>query len=99
MKIVAAATIGSSVINILLNYLLIPPMGMLGAALATVLSHTLQFLAHYISTRFFLGKQAYPFNISLWGKYAAAFLLVLALVYLLPSFWNAAFPWLTAIWL
>ena len=87
VKIVAAATIGSSVINILLNYLLIPPMGMLGAALATVLSHTLQFLAHYISTCFFLGKQAYPFNISLWGKYAAAFLLVLALVYLLPSFW------------
>ena len=87
VKIVAAATIASSLINILLNYLLIPPLGMLGAALATVISHTLQFLAHYISTRCFLGKQTYPFSFSLWGKYAAAFLIVFVLVYLLSGFW------------
>lgn len=87
VKIVAAATIASSLINILLNYLLIPPLGMLGAALATVISHTLQFLAHYISTRYFLGKQTYPFSFSLWGKYAAAFLIVFVLVYLLSGFW------------
>ena len=87
VKIVAAATIFSSGINILLNFLLIPPLGMLGAALATVLSHTLQFLIHYISTRFFLGREGYPFGVSLWGKYALCFLAVLILVYLLPEVW------------
>ena len=87
VKMVAAATICSSLVNIVLNYLLIPPLGMLGAALATVLSHGLQFAAHYISTRFFLGKGQYPFGIALWGKYALCFGAVLILVYLLPEAW------------
>ena len=87
VKMVAAATIVSSSINILLNYLLIPPLGMLGAALATVLSHGLQFAAHYIATRFFLGKENYPFGITLCGKYALYFGVVLLLVYLLPNAW------------
>lgn len=87
VKIVAAATIFSSAVNILLNYLLIPPLGMLGAALATVLSHTLQFLIHYLSIRFSPEAQAYPFGIRLWGKYMLCFLAVLALVYLTPELW------------
>ena len=87
VKMVAAATIVSSSINILLNYLLIPPLGMLGAALATVLSHGLQFAAHDIATRFFLGKGNYPFGTTLCGKYALCFGAVLLLVYLLPNAW------------
>lgn len=87
VKIVAAATIFSSATNILLNLLLIPSLGMLGAALATVLSHGLQFLILYLFTRFSRNGEDYPFGISLWGKYALCFLAVFALVYLLPETW------------
>ena len=79
MKMSAAATIVSSLVNILLNYLLITRIGMAGAAIATVLSHCLQFAMHTLYARFFLGKKDYPFGIRLWGPYGAAFLGVLAL--------------------
>lgn len=87
VKVVAFATISSSLINIGLNYFLILRMGMSGAAVATVLSHSLQFLMHYVYTRYLLGKEDYPFPTSLWGKYALAFVGVMALVYLLPESW------------
>lgn len=81
VKMVAAATILSSVVNIGLNYLLISRIGMLGAALATALSHSLQFFIHFCYTRFILGKRDYPFGARLWGPYALGFLAVLALSY------------------
>lgn len=87
VKVVAFATISSSLINIGLNYLFISKIGMPGAALATVLSHSLQFAMHYIYTRYLLRKGNYPFPIGLWGIYAALFLGVVALVYLLPDAW------------
>ena len=87
VKVVAFATISSSLVNIGLNYLLITRLGMPGAALATVLSHSLQFAMHYVYTRFSLGKGDYPFGFSLWGPYCACFLGAVALVYLLPNAW------------
>ena len=81
MRLSAAATIVSSLVNILLNYLLISKIGMAGAAIATVLSHCLQFTMHTLYARFFLGKQDYPFGIRLWGPYALGFVLVLGLSY------------------
>ncbi len=83
VKMVAAATITSSVLNIALNYILIQKLGMPGAALATILSHSLQFALHYGYTRFLLGKKDYPFSIRLWGPYTAVFLIFVFLVYLL----------------
>lgn len=85
VKMVAAATISSSLMNIGLNYILIGKLGMAGAAIATVLSHSLQFLLHYLYTRYDLGKDRYPFPIGLWGPYGAVFLLFAGLVYLLPE--------------
>ena len=82
---VAAATISSSLMNIGLNYILIGKLGMAGAAIATVLSHSLQFLLHYLYTRYHLGKDRYPFPIGLWGPYGAVFLVFVGLVYLLPE--------------
>lgn len=87
VKMVAAATITSSCINIALNYVLIRHMGMSGAALATVLSHSLQFLMHYAYVRFLLGKESYPFRVSLWAPYALCYLAVMGLVYALPNAW------------
>ena len=87
VKVVAFATISSSLVNIGLNYLFISKIGMPGAALATVLSHSLQFAMHHIYTRYVLGKGDYPFGVRLWGSYAGFFLGVMALVYLLPNAW------------
>ena len=85
VKVVAAATIASSLFNIALNYLLIQRMGMSGAALATILSHSLQFLIHYVYVSRVLGKGDYPFSVRLWLPYALCYLAVMALVYLLPG--------------
>ena len=87
VKVVAAVTIATSFINIALNYILITHIGMAGAAVATLASHFLQFALHYGYTRYYLGKLDYPFGIRLWGKYAAIFLLTMALVYLTPNGW------------
>ena len=72
-KIVAIVTIFSSLVNVGLNYLLISRIGMLGAAVATMLSHCLQFILHYFYVRYRLGREDYPFGIRLWAKYTVAF--------------------------
>ncbi len=86
-KPVAVVTITASLINVALNWVLIQAMGMAGAAVATVISHSLQLLAHHLYVRFRLGGQDYPFRLGLWGRYALAFFAVLALVYLTQGLW------------
>lgn len=86
-KIVAAATVTSCVLNIGLNYVFILRFGLAGAAAATVLSHSFQFLLHFCYTRYVLGKGDYPFGLRFWGKYAAAFAAAGLLVTALPGFW------------
>lgn len=86
-KIVALVTIFASLVNIGLNYILIGKIGMMGAALATMISHCLQFTLHYVYTRYVLGKGDYPFGIRLWAKYAAAFFAAAVFVMLTPDWW------------
>lgn len=86
-QVVAAVTIGCSLLNLGLNYLLIGSMGIIGAALATALSHGIQLTLHYGYTRYYLGKGEYPFGIRLWWKNAVAFFLMVALVYLTGGAW------------
>ena len=84
-KIVAVITVTSSVVNIALNYVLIRRLGMSGAAVATMLSHCLQLAMHHGYARFILGKDSYPFRLGFWGKYALAFLGVIAVSFLLEK--------------
>ena len=86
-KVVAAVTIGSSLLNVGLNYVLIRSMGMAGAALATAVSHGVQLTLHYIYTRYLLGKGDYPFGVGLWWKYTAAYFLMVAFVYASGDAW------------
>ncbi len=89
-RAVAVVTIGSSLVNIALNYLLIQVWGALGAALATALSHGIQLLCHYVYTRYFLGKGEYAFRLSLWGPYALVFAGAAAVSVLAP--WQLRWP-------
>lgn len=86
-KVVAVVTILAAVVNICLNYVLILKFGMVGAALATMVSHCLQFAMHYVYVRYILKKGDYPFGIRIWAKYILAYAAVVALVYLTPELW------------
>lgn len=84
-KAVAVITVSTSMLNIGLNYVLIRQFGVAGAALATALSHGVQFISHYIYVRYILKKGDYPFGIRLWAKYVAAYFGMVAVVYLLEG--------------
>jgi len=86
-NVIAAVTISSAVLNLGLNYVLIRRFGMLGAAIATMLSHVFQFVCHFGYSRFRLGKRDYPFMSLGWLPYAACFAGAVAIVYLLPGMW------------
>lgn len=86
-RVVAAVTVLASLVNIVLNYALIRAIGMAGAALATMLSHCLQFALHYGYVRYVLRQGEYPFGVRIWGKYVLAYAAVFVLVYLTPDFW------------
>ena len=86
-KVVAAVTVLSSLVNIVLNYVLIRAIGMAGAAVATMISHCLQFALHYGYVRYVLRQGEYPFGVRIWGKYVLAYGAVFVLVYLTPDFW------------
>jgi len=85
-KVVAAVTIGSSLVNVGLNYILIQTIGMAGAAVATTLSHSLQLTLHHRYCRK-LGREAYPFPVRFWAGYGLAYGAVMALVFLTPNAW------------
>ena len=86
-KVVAAVTISCSLLNVALNYFLIQSLGMVGAALATAISHGAQLVLHHLYTSFHLGRGDYPFPVKLWAKYAAAFGAIVAVVLLTPKAW------------
>lgn len=55
---------GAALLNLLLNYLLIPPMGMMGAAAATVLSYAALAVATFV-----IADRLYPVRYE-WGRIA-----------------------------
>ncbi len=86
-KVVAAVTISASLLNVVLNYFLIQSLGMVGAALATAMSHGVQLLLHHLYCHFRLGRGDYPFPVKVWVKYAAFFAGTVTVVYLMPNTW------------
>lgn len=61
--VVAAATVAAALINLVLNDVLIRVLGMMGAALATLLARCLQLAMHECYTRLRLGRKDYPFSL------------------------------------
>ena len=54
---IAIGTSAAAVINCILNYVLIPRMGMAGAAVATLISYVMLWIFHHIVSKYFIGKQ------------------------------------------
>ena len=78
--------------NVALNYVLILHMGMYGAAVATFISRIFQFAAHFLYSRFILGKKDYPFGTKLWAPYALVFAGIMVLVIFTPAAWFLRWP-------
>lgn len=51
-KYIAGSTVGAAVLNIVLNYFLIPEYGMFGAAIATILAYVMLFFIHDFIARY-----------------------------------------------
>ena len=60
-KLVAAGTVAAALVNVALNWALIPQFGFYGAAWATAIAHGIQFLIHYVAVKR-MGKGAFPFG-------------------------------------
>lgn len=86
VKVTSATTVFCAVLNIALNYGMIRWVGIAGAAIATLISHSIQFGIHYVYCRR-LRKEDYPFSVGLWLKYLGAFVAVVVLAYLTPKLW------------
>lgn len=90
--VVAGATIVSALANLALNYVFILRFGMIGAAVATLLSHGLQLAIHECYSRLMLGGREYPFPLSTLGKYSALMVLGVILFYAAPDLWYLRWP-------
>lgn len=85
-KTIAQATLITAIINIGLNLVLIPAFGWQGAAIATLLSYSIQFLFHqYMAKHRIIG--GYPFSFRLIGPYLVSFGISSFLFYILADFW------------
>jgi O-antigen/teichoic acid export membrane protein len=66
-KFIALGTITAAATNIVFNYILIPYMGMYGAAIATMISYILLFSMHFIIVRYKFKHKDFPFKYNLYG--------------------------------
>lgn len=82
---ISLGTMGAAVCNLILNYLLIPVMGNMGAALTSLFSYILLFLFHHFSVGKGASDYLYGFKFYIWGIVSVA--LCTALFYLLEGFW------------
>ena len=86
-RAIAVVTVFASAVNIGLNYLWIRRFGILGAAMATTLSHGLQLVIHNVYARRILGRGEYPFPMSREWIWGLLFVGTLTLSCLTPSLW------------
>lgn len=85
--VTAAATIASAIINVGLNYVFILKFGMLGAAVATLLSHVIQLVMHEVYSRVLYHGAEYPFSFACGAKYTGIFALSVVVFYAFPQLW------------
>ncbi len=78
-KMVALGTTGAALMNIILNYFFILKFSMVGAAVATAISHGLQFIFHHICAKKGIKKGDYPYSVKFYGACILSFCCVFAL--------------------
>lgn len=66
-KFIAMATILSGLVNVIINAILIPSMGIYGAAIATLIAYIVLFMIHYCIVTFKYKHRDFPFSYYLGG--------------------------------
>lgn len=82
---IAISTVAATLCNILLNLILIPSIGMIGAALASLISYGLLFLFHHLSLTKYSGSYNYAFKFYFGGL--APVLCCTVVFYLCKELW------------
>lgn len=82
---VGAGTVLAALANLMLTVWLVPPLGMIGAAVATMIAYLLLFVFHFCIARYHLGDHHYSARWMLSGL--ALVFIVGILVYPLQAFW------------
>lgn len=72
-KLIPIATFISALLNIIINILLIPSFGLIGAAIGTMSSHIVLFIIHEIVARYIIKSFEYPWHIYIPGVLAVVF--------------------------
>lgn len=90
-KIIAIGTCLAAVVNIVLNYFLIPVWDMVGAAVATVSSYVVLWIFHSLLSRFVI-KEEYHFKYKEFYIYLAITAAFTALFYLVKDMWYIRWP-------
>ncbi len=86
-QIIAVGTVLSAGVNIGINALLIPRYGMMGAAVATMISYIALFFFHYFISRFAIGGEYFTFGLVRFLPGLAALGAAAAAFYLLADYW------------
>ena len=90
-KTIAIGTCLAAAVNILLNFMLIPLWGMVGAAVATAASYVLLWIFHMFFARFAI-KQQYHFAFREFYWYLAAVAVAIAMFYAIADLWYVRWP-------
>lgn len=86
-RIIAIGTVLSAAVNIGLNALFIPRYGMMGAAVATMISYVALFFFHYFISKFAIGGEYFTFRLLTFLPGLAAVAATAGAFYLLYDYW------------
>lgn len=86
-KYIAVITLAAGAINVVLNYFMIPIWGIYGAAIATTISHIIQFLLHYIGTKLLIKEETLPFNFAFFVPGTVIVMISAFLFFIIKDMW------------
>ncbi|MCI8887562.1 MAG: oligosaccharide flippase family protein [Hungatella sp.] len=86
-RIIALGTVGAGIVNIILNFILIPLSGMFGAGLATCLSYMSLFIAHFYIVTHSQEFEGYGLKIQVFIPGIVFVFVGVCLFYIFSSYW------------
>ena len=86
-KWIALGTTSSAIVNVILNSILIPKLGMYGAAMATLGAYTLLYVFHDYCAKNIIKSGEYPFNKLFFAKNTMLVLVFSVIFYILVDTW------------
>lgn len=94
-KLIAIGTLLAAIFNVILNVIFIKRYGALGAAVATTISHVLQFIFHHLIAKQIDKTNSYCYSIRMFAPYISVFLLLTAFAFIFEKL--SVLRWVIAI--